>query len=72
MSESNRPVEVIVGLNSLLSVEVFVPLVDGEPDWEAAERIALEQAKERFISWLQNPENEPSFDVSESNEIVEY
>jgi hypothetical protein len=61
----------IVGLDSLLSIDALVPLVNGELDWDTGEQIALEQAKERFISWLQNPESEPIFNVLESHEIVE-
>jgi|GEM_PF-3933161 hypothetical protein len=69
MSNSSHKVEVIVGLNTLLSVNVEVPGVQGEPDWDEAKKLALQKVRKLFLDWLQNPENEVSFDISDCNEI---
>jgi hypothetical protein len=72
MKDKTTTVEVLVGLNTLLAVEVEVPEIEeGEPDYDEAQKQALEKARQTFLDWLRNPENEATFDISDIARIEE-
>jgi pyruvate/2-oxoglutarate dehydrogenase complex dihydrolipoamide acyltransferase (E2) component len=68
-TEQKAQIEVTLGLNNLLSVCVEVPATGEVSVYHTAAIQARRLARQTFIEWLLDPKNEPSFDISDIDEV---